>query len=129
MASVFPPGILEHVRVLGSLKGNFFIDFTGTRFPQGNFPDLPSPDTRFTDLQTDGDSFHSDSDEWSALFKGFLCFNSESPVLMELSPSRAIVGRATELNLITQTSVEEILTDVVYEICLDRGTQGLTSET
>jgi hypothetical protein len=90
MAGVFLPGILEHIRVVGDLEGNVFTDFAGTRFPQGSFPVLPSSDTRFTNLQTDGDGFRSGSDEWSALVIALLCFSSESPVLIELGASQGL---------------------------------------
>jgi len=90
MASVFIPGILEHIRVDSDLETSVFTDFAGTRFPQGSFPVLPSPDTRFTNLQTDGDGFRSGSDEWSALVIALLCFSSEFPVLMELGASQGL---------------------------------------
>ena len=90
MASVFLPGILEHIRVISDPESNVFTDFAGTRFPQGSFPVLPSPDTRFINLQTDGDGFRSGSDEWSALVIGLLCFSSDFPVLMELGASQGL---------------------------------------
>jgi hypothetical protein len=128
MASVFSPSILDHIRVTNDLENTFFTDFAGTRFPQGSFSVLPSPDVRLTNLQTDEDGFHPGPDGWSALVIAFLFFNSESPVLMELDESKATVMRAIELNLIKLTRNLEILADVVYCLSLVRDFQRLTSD-
>lgn len=128
MASVFLPSILDHIRVTNDLENTVITDFAGTRYQQGSFPVLPSPDVRFTNLQTDADGFRSGSDGWSALVIAILFFNSESPVLLELEASKATVVRAIELNLIKWTRNLEILADVVYYLSLVRDFQRLTSD-